>query len=190
MNESDINLAIASDAIIVAFNVRDYANAKKLAQNESVNIRYYSIIYDVIDDIKAALSGLLSPEQKEQKLGLAQVRQVIFTPKSGVMAGCMVLEGVVRNNCKVRILRDNLFIHTCEINSLKRLKDDVKELKQGLNAVLLLPTSKISREKVRWSFLKFKKLKEVYRFILNIRKFKDAQQTLSSWQTLRRTNSA
>jgi len=159
VNESDINLAIASDAIIVAFNVRADANAKKLAQNESVNIRYYSIIYDVIDDIKAALSGLLSPEQKEQKLGLAQVRQVIFTPKSGVVAGCMVLEGVVRNNCKVRILRDNVVIHTGEINSLKRFKDDVKEVKQGFECGITITNFKNIQEKDQLEFFEIQEIK-------------------------------
>lgn len=159
VNESDINLAIASDAIIVAFNVQADANAKKLAQNENVNIRYYSIIYDVIDDIKAALSGLLSPEKKEQKLGLAQVRQVIFTPKAGVVVGCMILEGVVRNNCNVRILRDNVVIHTGEINSLKRFKDDVKEVKQGFECGITITNFKNFQEKDQLEFFEIQEIK-------------------------------
>ncbi|MBN3859800.1 translation initiation factor IF-2 [Neisseriaceae bacterium PsAf] len=138
INESDINLAIASNAMIIGFNVRADANSRKLAENEGVDIRYYNIIYDAINDIKAAMSGMLSPEEKEQILGLVEVRQVIPISKIGNVAGCMVLEGLIRMHSSVRVLRDNVVIHTGEIDSLKRYKDDVKEVKQGFECGLTI----------------------------------------------------
>ncbi len=131
ISESDVNLAIASQAVIIGFNTRADASARKLAESEGVDLRYYNIIYDAIDDVKAAMSGMLAPEQKEQILGTAEIRQVISVSKVGNIAGCMVTDGLIKRNCMVRIIRNNVVIHTGELDSLKRFKDDVKEVKQG-----------------------------------------------------------
>ena len=136
ITESDVNLAQASGAVILGFNIRADANARKLAESLEVQIRYYNIIYDAVDDVKAALSGLLSPEQREQELGLVEVRQVFRVPKVGAVAGCYVKEGMVKRNALVRILRDNVVIHSGELESLKRFKDDVKEVKTGFECGL------------------------------------------------------
>jgi translation initiation factor IF-2 len=138
VSESDINLAIASNAVIIAFNVRADAQARKLAESASVDIRYYNIIYEAVDDVKAALGGLLSPEKKENVIGLAEVRQVFRISKVGSVAGCMVLDGVVKRNAGVRVIRDNVVIHTGELESLKRFKDDVKEVKSNFECGLNL----------------------------------------------------
>lgn len=130
INESDINLAIASNAIVVGFNTRADNNAKKLAENNSIEIRYYNIIYEIIDDVKAALSGLLSPEQREVITGNVQIRQV-FTFGKMAIGGCMVLDGIIKRSSRIRIIRDSMVIHTGELSGLKRFKDDVKEVKSG-----------------------------------------------------------
>lgn len=137
INESDINLAIASNAIVVGFNTRADNNAKKQAESNNIEIRYYNIIYEVIDDVKAALSGLLSPEERETITGNIQIRQVFSFGKL-VIGGCMVLDGIVRRNSKVRIIRDSMVIHTGELSGLKRFKDDVKEVKSGYECGLSL----------------------------------------------------
>ncbi|HZQ74469.1 MAG TPA: translation initiation factor IF-2 [Burkholderiales bacterium] len=131
ITESDVNLAMASRAVIVGFNTRADAAARKLAESAGIQIRYYNIIYEAVDEVKAALSGMLAPEKKEQVLGLVQVRQVFKISKVGTIAGCYVQEGMVKRNAQVRILRDNVVIHTGEIDSLKRFKDDVREVKAG-----------------------------------------------------------
>lgn len=131
ISESDVNLAQASNAIIIGFNVRSDASARKLAESYGVDIRYYNIIYDAVDEIKAALSGMLSPERKEEIIGLAEVRQVFRVPKVGTVAGCYVLEGTIRRGAKVRVLRDHVVIHEGELDSLKRFKEDVREVKAG-----------------------------------------------------------
>lgn len=131
ISESDVNLAIASNSVIIGFNVRADALARKLAENNGIDIRYYNIIYDAVDDVKKAMSGLLAPERRENHVGLVEIRQVIRIPKVGAVAGCMVLEGVVKRNSHARLLRDNVIIWTGEINSLRRFKDDVKEVKAG-----------------------------------------------------------
>lgn len=131
ISESDVNLAQASNAIIIGFNVRSDASARKLAKSYGVDIRYYNIIYDAVDEIKAALSGMLSPERKEEIIGLAEVRQVFRVPKVGTVAGCYVLEGTIRRGAKVRVLRDHVVIHEGELDSLKRFKEDVREVKAG-----------------------------------------------------------
>lgn len=131
ISESDINLAIASKAIVIGFNTRSDAAARKLAESEGVDIRYYSIIYDAVDEIKAAMSGMLSPERKEQIIGSVEVRQVFNVSKVGAIAGCMVTEGMVKRNSMIRLIRDHVVIYTGELDSLKRFKDDVKEVKQG-----------------------------------------------------------
>ena len=138
ITESDVNLAIASGAFIIGFNVRADASARKLAENENVEIRYYNIIYDAIDDVKAAMSGMLSPEEKEQVTGTIEIRQVISVSKVGNIAGCMVTDGVVKRDSHVRLIRNNVVIHTGELSSLKRYKDDVKEVRMGFECGLML----------------------------------------------------
>lgn len=131
VNESDITLAAATGAIIIGFNVRAMPKAKEMASQQGVDIRYYSIIYNVIDDIKAALSGLLSPELRESFIGYAEIREVFNITKAGKVAGCMITDGVVKRGAKVRLLRDNVVIHEGTLKTLKRFKDEVKEVKMG-----------------------------------------------------------
>lgn len=138
ITESDVNLAIASGAFIIGFNVRADASSRKLAENENVEIRYYNIIYDAIDDVKAAMSGMLSPEEKEQVTGTVEIRQVISVSKVGNIAGCMVTDGVVKRDSHVRLIRNNVVIHTGELASLKRYKDDVKEVRMGFECGLMI----------------------------------------------------
>ena len=138
ITESDVNLAAASKAIIIGFNVRADAAARKLAENEGVQIRYYVIIYEAVDDVRNALSGMLAPEQKESTLGLVEIRQVFRISKIGAIAGCYVLEGVIKRNALVRLLRDNVVAWSGELDSLKRFKDDVKEVKEGYECGLSL----------------------------------------------------
>jgi translation initiation factor IF-2 len=131
INESDVTLANASKALIIAFNVRANAQARNLARRDGVDIRYYSIIYDVIDDIKKAMSGLLSPEQNEKFLGYAEIREVFTITKAGKVAGCMITEGLVKRGAKVRLLRDDVVIHDGTLKTLRRFKDEVREVQQG-----------------------------------------------------------
>ena len=138
ITESDVNLAAASKAIIIGFNVRADAAARKLAENEGVQIRYYDIIYEAVDDVRNALSGMLAPEQKESTLGLVEIRQVFRISKIGAIAGCYVLEGMIKRNALVRLLRDNVVAWSGELDSLKRFKDDVKEVKEGYECGLSL----------------------------------------------------
>ncbi len=136
ITESDVNLALASKAVIIGFNTRADAMARKLAESAGVDIRYYNIIYEALDDVKAALSGMLTPEKKESVLGMVEVRQVFKISKVGTVAGCMVLDGLVRRSAKVRVLRDNVVIHDGELDSLKRFKDDAREVKAGFDCGL------------------------------------------------------
>lgn len=138
ISESDINLAIASKAVVIGFNVRADAQARKLAESNGIDIRYYNIIYEAVDDVKAAMSGMLSPDKKEETLGLVEIRQVFRISKVGSVAGCMVLSGLVRRSSQVRVLRDNVVIHTGELDSLKRFKDDAREVKEGFECGLSL----------------------------------------------------
>jgi len=131
INESDINLAAASDAIVIGFNVRADAAAKRVAGDHGIEIRYYSVIYDIIDDIKAVMSGMLSPEQQEKIIGLAEVKDVFRSPKFGDVAGSIVVEGVVRKGQPIRVLRDNVVIYEGELESLRRFKDAVEEVRMG-----------------------------------------------------------
>ncbi len=131
ITESDIALAAASQAIILGFNVRANAQAKENAQNEGVDIRYYSVIYDLVDDVKQALAGMLSPEYKENFLGYAEIRQVFSVSKVGKVGGSMVTDGLIKRGAKVRLLRDNVVIHEGALKTLKRFKDDVKEVREG-----------------------------------------------------------
>ncbi|HEU0189403.1 MAG TPA: translation initiation factor IF-2 [Gallionella sp.] len=136
ITESDINLALASKAIVIGFNTRADAAARKLAESSGVDIRYYNIIYAMVDEIKAALSGMLAPEKRESILGMVEVRQVFTVSKVGTIAGCYVLEGMVKRGAKVRVLHDNIVIHDGELDSLKRFKDDVKEVKANFECGL------------------------------------------------------
>ncbi len=136
ITESDVNLALASKAVIIGFNTRADGAARKLAESSGIDIRYYNIIYDAVDEVKAALGGMLAPEKKEQVLGLIEVRQVFRISKVGTVAGCYVTEGLVRRNARVRVLRDNVVIHDGELDSLKRFKDDVREVKAGFECGL------------------------------------------------------
>jgi translation initiation factor IF-2 len=131
INESDVSLAMASDAILIGFNVRADASARRLAESEAMEINYYSIIYDVVDGIKRAINGLMGPQFKENILGLAEVRDVFRSAKLGAVAGCMVIEGVVKRNCPIRVLRNNVVIYQGELESLRRFKDDVSEVRNG-----------------------------------------------------------
>ncbi|PCI18331.1 MAG: translation initiation factor IF-2 [Piscirickettsiaceae bacterium] len=132
INESDVNLASASGALIIGFNTRADANARRMIENRGVSVRYYSIIYDVIDDVRDALSGLLAPDIKEQIVGIATVRDVFRSPKLGAIAGCMVTEGFVKKDLPIRVLRENVVIYEGQLESLRRFKDDVKEVKSGV----------------------------------------------------------
>jgi len=138
ISESDVNLAVASKAVIIGFNTRADASARKLAEANGIDIRYYNIIYDAVDDIKAAMSGMLAPEKREQSLGLVEIRQVFHVSKVGSIAGCYVLDGLVKRGSMVRLLRDNVVVWTGELDSLKRFKDDVKEVKAGFECGLSL----------------------------------------------------
>ncbi len=131
ISESDVNLAIASKAVIIGFNVRADAGARKLAEGNNVDLRYYSIIYDAVDEVKAAMTGMLAPEQREEVIGTAEIRTVFVASKIGTVAGCMVTAGVARRGARVRILRDNVIAFTGEVDSVKRMKEDVREVKEG-----------------------------------------------------------
>jgi translation initiation factor IF-2 len=131
INESDVNLAIASNAIIIGFNVRADASARRMIEDNNVELKYYSVIYNAIDDVKAAASGMLAPEMREQIIGLAEVKEVFRSRKLGDIAGCIVVDGVVRRSSPIRVLRDNVVIFEGELESLRRFKDDVNEVKAG-----------------------------------------------------------
>ncbi|MFM8667208.1 MAG: translation initiation factor IF-2, partial [Betaproteobacteria bacterium] len=138
ISESDVNLAIASKAIIIGFNTRADAGARKLAEGNGVDLRYYNIIYDAVDEVKAALGGMLAPEQREEMLGTAEIRTVFVASKIGTVAGSMVTSGLVRRNARFRLLRENIVIYTGEIESVRRIKDDVKEVKEGFECGIKL----------------------------------------------------
>ena len=128
---SDVNLALASNGIVVGFNVRADSSARLLAENEGVDIRYYNIIYKLLEDIQNALSGLLSPEYKDETVGMAEIREVFRSSKFGSVAGCRVIEGVMKRGCAMRLLRSQVVIYEGEMESLRHLKDDVNEVRQG-----------------------------------------------------------
>jgi translation initiation factor IF-2 len=138
ITESDVNLAMAARAVIIGFNTRADATARKLIESAGIQVRYYNIIYDAVDEIKAALSGMLAPEKKESVIGMVQVRQVFRISKIGTVAGCYVQEGTVKRSAQVRVLRDNVVVHTGDIDSLKRFKDDVREVKAGFECGMSL----------------------------------------------------
>ncbi|MGB0836406.1 MAG: EF-Tu/IF-2/RF-3 family GTPase, partial [Psychrobium sp.] len=132
ITETDATLAAASNAIMLGFNVRADATARKVIQNENLDMRYYSVIYDLINEIKSAMSGLLAPEFKQEIIGLAEVRDVFRSPKFGAIAGCMVTEGMVKRTNPIRVLRDNVVIYEGELESLRRFKDDVQEVRNNM----------------------------------------------------------
>ena len=136
ISESDVNLAIASKAVLIGFNTRADAQARKLAENNGVEIRYYNIIYDAVDELRAAMSGMLTPDKKEEIIGNAEIRQVFKVSKIGSIAGCMVTAGMVRRTARLRLLRENVVVFTGELDSLKRFKDDAKEVKEGFECGL------------------------------------------------------
>ncbi|MES2952641.1 MAG: translation initiation factor IF-2 [Pseudomonadota bacterium] len=138
ISESDVNLAIAAKAVIIGFNTRADAGARKLAENNGVDIRYYDIIYDAVDDLKLAMSGMLTPDKREEVLGTAEIRTVFVASKIGTVAGCMVTSGLVNRTARFRLLRDNVVVYTGELDSLKRVKDDVREVKEGFECGIKL----------------------------------------------------
>ena len=160
ISESDVNLAIASKAVIIGFNTRADANARKVAEHNGVDLRYYNIIYDAVDDVKAAMGGMLAPEQREEVIGTAEIRQVFVASKIGTIAGCMVTDGVVRRSAKLRLLRENVVIYTGELEGLKRFKDDVKEVREGFECGLNIKGYNDIKE---GDVLEFFEIKEVAR---------------------------
>ena len=138
ISESDVNLAIAAKAVIIGFNTRADAGARKLAENNGVDIRYYDIIYDAVDDLKLAMSGMLTPDKREEILGTAEIRTVFVASKIGTVAGCMITSGLVNRTARFRLLRENMVIYTGELDSLKRVKDDVREVKEGFECGIKL----------------------------------------------------
>ena len=160
ISESDVNLAIASKAVVIGFNTRADAGARKLAETNDVEIRYYNIIYDAVDELKAAMSGMLTPDKKEEVIGTAEIRQVLRVSKIGAIAGCMVTSGLVRRTAKVRLLRNNVVVFTGELDSLKRFKDDAKEVKENFECGL---TIKNYNDIVEGDVLEFFEIKEVAR---------------------------
>ena len=160
ISESDVNLAIASKAVIIGFNTRADANARKAAENNGIDVRYYNILYEVIEDVKAAMSGMLTPDKKEEVIGTAEIREIYRVSKIGAIAGCMVTSGVVRRAAKLRLLRSNVVVFTGELDSLKRFKDDAKEVKEGYDCGL---TIKGYNDIVEGDVLEFFEIKEVAR---------------------------
>jgi len=162
ISESDINLAIASKAVVIGFNTRADAGARKVAEGNGVDIRYYNIIYDAVDDLKAAMSGMLTPDKKEEVLGTAEIREVFKVSKIGSIAGCMVTAGLVRRSARLRLLRDNVVIFTGELESLKRFKDDAREVKEGFECGLNI---KGYNDIAKGDLIEFFEIKEVARVL-------------------------
>ena len=158
ISESDINLAIASKAVIIGFNTRADAGARKLAESNGVDIRYYNIIYDAVDDVKAAMTGMLAPEQREETIGTAEIRQVFVASKIGTVAGSMVTSGLVRRGARVRLLRDNVVVHTGEVESVRRLKDDVREVREGFECGIKLKNYNDVKEGDQLEFFEVKEV--------------------------------
>jgi translation initiation factor IF-2 len=158
ISESDINLAIASKAIVIGFNTRADAGARKLAEGNGVDIRYYNIIYDAVDELKAAMSGMLAPEKREETIGMAEIRTVFVASKIGTVAGCMVTNGFVTRSAHFRLLRDNVVIYTGELDSLKRMKDDVREVKEGFECGIKLKNYNDIKEGDQLEFFEVKEI--------------------------------
>ncbi len=158
ISESDVNLAIASKAVIIGFNTRADAGARKLAEGNGVEIRYYNIIYDAVDEVKAAMTGMLAPEQREETIGTAEIRTVFVASKIGTVAGCMITAGQVTRNARFRLLRDNIVIYTGEVESVKRLKDDVREVKEGFECGIKLKNYNDIKELDQLEFFEVKEV--------------------------------
>ncbi len=158
ISESDVNLAIASKALIIGFNTRADAGARKLAESNDVDIRYYNIIYDAVDELKAAMSGMLAPEKREEVIGMAEIRTVFVASKIGTVAGCMVTSGHVTRSAHFRLLRDNVVIYTGELDSLKRMKDDVREVKEGFECGIKLKNYNDIKEGDQLEFFEVKEI--------------------------------
>jgi translation initiation factor IF-2 len=158
VSENDVNLAIASKAVIIGFNVRADAQARKLAESSGVDIRYYNIIYDAVDEMKAAMSGMLAPEQREEIIGTAEIRTVFVASKIGTVAGCMVTAGVVRRDARFRLLRENVVVYTGEVDSVKRMKDDVREVKEGFECGIKLKNYNDIKEGDQLEFFEIKEV--------------------------------
>jgi translation initiation factor IF-2 len=158
ISESDINLAIASKAVVIGFNVRADVGARKLAEGNDIDIRYYNIIYDAVDDLKAAMSGMLAPEKREEVIGNAEIRTVFVATKIGTVAGCMVTNGFVTRSAHFRLLRDNVVVYTGELDSLKRMKDDVREVKEGFECGIKLKNYNDIKEGDQLEFFEIKEI--------------------------------
>ncbi|WP_457390025.1 translation initiation factor IF-2 [Roseateles sp. P5_E1] len=158
ISESDINLAIASKAVIIGFNVRADAGARKLAEGNAVDLRYYSIIYDAVDDVTKAMSGMLAPEQREEALGTAEIRVVFVASKIGTVAGSMVTSGLVRRGARFRLLRENTVVYTGEVDSVRREKDDVREVKEGFECGIKLKNYSDIKEGDQLEFFEIKEV--------------------------------
>ncbi len=158
ITESDVNLAIASKAVIIGFNVRADLGARKLAEGNGVDLKYYNIIYDAVDEIKAAMSGMLAPEQREEVIGTAEIRTVFVASKIGTVAGCMITAGQVIRNARFRLLRENVVVYTGEIESVKRLKDDVRDVKEGFECGIKLKNYNDIKEGDQLEFFEVKEV--------------------------------
>ena len=158
ISESDINLAIASKAVVIGFNVRADMGARKLAEGNGVELKYYNIIYDAVDEIKAAMGGMLAPEQREETIGTAEIRTVFVASKIGTVAGCMITAGQVTRNARFRLLRDNVVVYTGELESLKRMKDDVREVKEGFECGIKLKNYNDIKEGDQLEFFEVKEV--------------------------------
>ena len=158
ISESDINLAIASKAVVIGFNVRADAGARKLAEGNGVDLKYYNIIYDAVDEIKAAMGGMLAPEQREEIIGTAEIRTVFVASKIGTVAGCMITAGQVIRNARFRLLRENVVVYTGEVESVKRLKDDVREVKEGFECGIKLKNYNDIKEGDQLEFFEVKEV--------------------------------
>ncbi|MBT2299929.1 translation initiation factor IF-2 [Variovorax paradoxus] len=158
ISESDINLAIASKAVVIGFNVRADAGARKLAEGNGVQLNYYSIIYDAVDEIKVAMSGMLAPERREEIIGSAEIRTVFVASKIGTVAGCMVTSGSVNRSAHFRLLRDNVVVYTGEVDSIKRLKDDVREVREGFECGIKLKNYNDIKEGDQLEFFEIKEI--------------------------------
>ncbi len=158
ISESDVNLAIASKAVVIGFNVRADVGARKLAEGNDIDLRYYNIIYDAVDELKAAMSGMLAPEKREEVIGMAEIRTVFVATKIGTIAGCMVTSGMVTRNAHFRLLRNNVVVYTGELDSLKRLKDDVREVKEGFECGVKLKNYNDIKEGDQLEFFEIKEV--------------------------------
>jgi translation initiation factor IF-2 len=158
ISESDVNLAIAAKGMIIGFNVRADSGARKLAEGNGIDIRYYNIIYDAVDELKAAMSGMLAPEKREEVIGSAEIRTVFVASKIGTVAGCMVTSGMVTRSAHFRLLRQNVVIYTGELESLKRVKDDVREVKEGFECGIKLKNYNDIKEGDQLEFFEVKEI--------------------------------